>query len=313
MNLSKNQKSLLRIGIYFFFICFTNLISAQKLLTYSDSETTYTFYKDSLNNEIKHGAFSTKYGKFGDKTDIITEKGNYINGQKDGLWLSREDFRIVTGDITRIGYEKNTATYLNGKLNGPWFYKVSTTGVFSEVDYISKKRKVIERMKENLLLKMNFKNGQICGYFELNDSSYNTYESLHSPLKFYGKGILSTFEGKITGQFNESGYMDGKWVMENGKFTAYFQNGTLINQFDFTLTNKGKYVDKEQDEELVTYRKKYANQEISNDDLKHKGFEIETVLLFERCSYTYLGGRFDFYLDCNTENYGKYVLITRTK
>lgn len=313
MNLLRTQKRILRIEIYLFFIFFTNHISAHELITYSDSETTYTFYKDSFNNEIKHGAFSTKYGKFGDKTDIITEKGNYINGQKDGLWLSREDFRIVTGDLTRIGFEKNTATFLNGKLNGPWFYKVSTTGVFSEVDYISKKRKVIKRMKENYLLKMNFKNGLICGYFESNDSSYNTYQSLHSPLQFYGKGILSTFEGKITGQFNDSGYMDGKWIMENGKFTAFFQNGILLNQFDYTLTNKGKYVDKEQDEELVMLRKKYANKEISSDDLTQKGFEIETVLLFQECSYTYLGGRFDHYLNCNKENYGKFILITRIK
>ena len=318
MNLSRNLQRIIRIGIYFLFFTSTNLICAQTLKTYSDDGTIYTYYKDSVNQEIKHGSYSSKYGKFGDLTDVITEKGNYLHGKKDGLWTSREDIKTTIGDLTKRGFEKNTATFSSGKLNGPWNYKVNLSGVFYEFDYVKRVKKVSFKYKENLSLKMNFKNGVVCGYFESNDSSYNVSFSAglmqQNSLYFNTNGgIQSSFEGKVSGQFNDNGLMDGKWVMNNGKFIAQFQNGVLINQAELSLTSKGKYIDKEQDEELTLIRRSFANKEISEEELKSKGYQIDTSTLFERCNDTYLIGRFGYDINCDIVNYGKYIFISKVK
>jgi hypothetical protein len=126
-------------------------------------------------------------------------------------------------------------------------------------------------------------------------------------------GIQSSFEGKVSGQFNDNGLMDGKWVMNNGKFIAQFQNGVLINQAELSLTSKGKYIDKEQDEELTLIRRSFANKEISEEELKSKGYQIDTSTLFERCNDTYLIGRFGYDINCDIVNYGKYIFISKVK
>lgn len=320
MILSKKIEYIIRVGIYSLFFLFSNLVNSQKLKTFSSDGIIYTYYKDSLNKEIKHGSYSSRYGKYGNLSNKIIEKGNYSHGKKDGVWTSNEDFNTTIGisDATKRGFEKNTATFSNGQLNGLWYYKVNISGVFYDHDWITKTKKISFRYRENFLLKMNFKNGVAFGNFESNDSSYNV--SFRAGLMqqnslFFDKsgGIQSSFEGKVTGQFDDNGFMVGKWVTNNGKFVVLFQNGILINQSEITLTSKGKFIDKEQDDELVSIRKKFASNEISEEELKSNGYQLRISTLFYWCSDTYLVGRFEHDINCDIENYGKYIYISRVQ
>lgn len=77
----------------------------------------------SIEPDIKDGIF-----KWFSKDGIVTMKGNYINGVKEGVWETYYDRKNIEGSFI-----KERAHYKNGKLNGKYNYWLNPN--YSYADY----------------------------------------------------------------------------------------------------------------------------------------------------------------------------------
>ena len=158
-------------------------VKGQKIKEYSgnfeDGKATYQYYENDQMDRILHGNFSYTGALF----DM---QGNFVNGDKNGKWIINAQNKKYSN--SRVSIKLNTninGNYKNGLLEGYWQYKNTMQFINNSSD------------KDIEISTASFKNNHFIGKV-----TYHT----NFPVDY-----------NVTGQFNESGVVDGTWIYTKGE------------------------------------------------------------------------------------------------
>lgn len=206
-----------------FIICLltTAFLKAQTVKSYTgpftvssaEGTATYQYIEDpSTGSRVFNGKFSFS-GKIGGKL-IETIEGNYKNNLKDGLWVYNT--KTVPG-IRTVSDQKFSGTYKDGYPDGTWTLN-STTKFVSGTEHAGKS---LTGTTITITGTATYKDKHLYGYFKFEN-------------KQTGDNVQPV---SVQGNFDENGYMDGKWVIKwakqmNGQIweeTREYKNGVLVH------------------------------------------------------------------------------------
>lgn len=224
-------------------------------------KATYTYYEDKNTMEyIKHGQFKYTLNVEGEYGGTYSEliSGNYINGKKDGQWnytINKKDNPSSNGAYY-TGTIILSINYKNGIPNGTWTYKSQ----LKHRNFANNKwTDFINDVPEQV--NAVFQNGVLIGQINFTNSPlYSEYNN-------------------ITGQFNNNGFLDGKWIFKSSEKEKIleFKSGILKSFIIRNITN-GKIINRESDnEELGSLKDNFLADKISANEVREKGFRIDTI------------------------------------
>jgi len=151
---------------------------------YKNGKATYSYYVDPESQEyVKHGSFSYSASTEELPNVIHTIKGSFSHGKRNGTWVYTLNFnntRIQRGysTLTITGSKKCVINYKDGYYNGSFtldHHWAMTAGRQTE--------------KEDITLKLNFKNGKLVGSAYLKDDDL-----------------------VLKGQYTDDSYCTGTWT-----------------------------------------------------------------------------------------------------
>lgn len=242
--------------------------------TIDKGTATYTYYENPETNEyVKHGNFKYTYTE---KKDISTYNlvitGNFKHNKRDGLWsytLSVVDWP-TNGDSYITGTKTLLANYVNGLPDGTWNFNYNAKTrdkLFNSYGFSWTNYQTIPTQS----VSTSFIDGTISGAFQLSNTLF--YSDFHS----------------IIGQFNENGFMNGKWTFNGTKEekTMEFKDGVLVKYVLRDLST-GKVIAQEIDDENMTRIKNefLAGKDIQEDIKKYK-IKIDTIDAVEELYYNF--------------------------
>lgn len=194
------------------------------------------------------GRFDTtgfnNYIEIKDVEDLFTQSGNYVNGEKDGIWKSYDTYHteFFIPEEEQFLYRKE-AEYKDGKLNG----KVS---VFSIDGYGEEKKLLDMEYKENSLL--NYKcHDDVPDHVKLPNVHYHSYLSIYNEKVNFTTG---EYAHKITMEENgntiienyKKNLLESKYIIDiegNTKSsTEYSKDGKVIKEINNQENKPGKEV-----------------------------------------------------------------------
>lgn len=220
----------------------SGMVKQTKQIASNEHNYTQTFYQ--INGKYE-GEYLEQYTDGG----AIKAKGQYSNGQKQGVWVY-EDIR---------GRKAKEETYSNGKLNG--LRTRYNEGIIEESQEYKDDVKNGEYKKYNaegkLVLKGNFQNDKRHGPAEEYYSS-GKIESKCSYDRGLVNGIEQTFysNGKMK---SETTYLDGN---VKGPFKTWDENGQLETEGEYLSKHKAKYKNTYKNGKL--YMKEYLDENNKN-------------------------------------------------
>ncbi len=172
-----------------------------------------------LSGEYKDASLSTPNGRFSyyskpklsskfihspsDTTNYIQLTGNYVNGAKEGLWIS----------YARAGEKQSGKTYKNDKLNGPFITYTPVSGEWTSeemIDGVSAGTTYNYNEDSVLTLETHLENGRpikVIWHVTAGEPKYDFESYLEGKLKVYKKLLMNakpllkftiTKEGKLT-------------------------------------------------------------------------------------------------------------------
>jgi len=164
-----------------------------------------------------------------------TYKGNYVLDGYDSPTIERDRKGTVEYEYIEVNNERVLDGYFtytdqfgslngyfkNGLKDGAWVY-ANNLGVYA---------------------RKNFKNGKLDGLCESGDLKLNLKDN-----HFVGSFTYTKDRTTYTGQFNQSGYADGDWVIDSYRSgiryirTLKWENGTLASDIEFDEST-GKKID----------------------------------------------------------------------
>lgn len=194
------------------------------------------------------GRFDTtgfnNYIEIKDVEDLFTQSGNYVNGEKDGIWKSYDTYHteFFIPEEEQFLYRKE-AEYKDGKLNG----KVS---VFSIDGYGEEKKLLDMEYKENSLV--NYKcHDDVPDHVKLPNNHYHSYLSTYDKTVNFTTG---EYAHKITIEENgntiienyKKNLLESKYIIDiegNTKnSTEYSKDGKVIKEINNQENKPGKEV-----------------------------------------------------------------------
>lgn len=313
------KNTTMRNFLYIIIFLWSSFSFGQDLKTYKgkfasdyspEGAATYTYYEDKETLEfVKHGNFTYHLKlKSPEKGQIEIEiSGKFNHGKRNGSWKytrKRVDFKneskknsYATGESVLI------ANYKDGYPNGEWNYTLKNRNrqrIYTLVGYTwSDYSKEFIRSAH-----LNFNKGTLTSNLKLNNNNSRTIE----------------------GQFNEDGFMIGKWVWQNGTSQTIktFEKGVLMTQIsrDIATGNINK-----KDFEFQDIRKKFVDGKLTVDDIKSQRIFIDTLeaglsfnqteIVNDALFYKYIDGDLTyFYKEFNYEpnyenlrNEGHYIKV----
>jgi antitoxin component YwqK of YwqJK toxin-antitoxin module len=192
------------------------------------------------------GRFDTtgfnNYIEIKDVEDLFTQSGNYVNGEKDGIWKSYDTYHteFFIPEEEQFLYRKE-AEYKDGKLNG----KVS---VFSIDGYGEEKKLLDMEYKENSLV--NYKcHDDVPDHAKLPNVHYHSYLSTYDKTVNFNNG---EYAHKITMEENgntiienyKKNLLESKYIIDiegNTKNSIeYSKDGKIIKEIDNQENKVGK-------------------------------------------------------------------------
>lgn len=192
------------------------------------------------------GRFDTtgfnNYIEIKDVEDLFTQSGNYVNGEKDGIWKSYDTYHteFFIPEEEQFLYRKE-AEYKDGKLNG----KVS---VFSIDGYGEEKKLLDMEYKENSLV--NYKcHDDVPDHVKLPNVHYHSYLSTYDKTVNFNNG---EYAHKITMEENgntiienyKKNLLESKYIIDiegNTKNSIeYSKDGKIIKEIDNQENKVGK-------------------------------------------------------------------------
>jgi hypothetical protein len=241
----------------------------QNLKTYSGEyengqvdkgKAVYTYYEDSKTLEyVKQGLFKYNLNvkdDYGTYSENIS--GNYKNGKKDGLWnylISKTDYPSSSGSYFS-GTIKLTANYTNGQPNGLWSYNCQLK--HRDKTYNGWTNFVTNKPES---VKASFKNGKLVGTISfINSPEYADYNN-------------------ITGQFDQNGFLTGKWIFKNpeNEKVLEIKNG-ILRSFVIREISSGQIINKEiDDQEMTLLKDDFASGKLQLNDLQNKDINVDTI------------------------------------
>ncbi|MBP1638440.1 MAG: hypothetical protein H6Q17_23 [Bacteroidetes bacterium] len=326
-----------------FFLLLLNvaiICQAQKLYTYADKEKTYTYYLDSAGNKVGHGNYVNCYSsKFSEGCTY----GHYKKGYRDGKWsatntLKNERF-YNDPNILITGTNSAIFEYDNGIPHGTWAFEANNKMAYYKFNYRTNKKEIDHYSVEHYKLSFQFNHNNITGYFHFIDHAYDNKIVTPSLLKktaFPEILILNSIikaQGvcDVHGRFSDKGQAIGQWFFDKNNTMVEFQNGVLITQRIKTIAEPQKWIEIDNDADLLHMRKQYSTGLISQEQLLSSGYNIEYINLFSNSSFS----NFDAFgqkgdasyptdaYDANdydnmdilnkicTRNYGQFIYITK--
>jgi len=228
---------ILTIFIGFIFYCSSN---AQNIKTYSGNydgtnttgKATYMYYENAQEERIYQGSFN--YSALVNNVKVSVT-GNFKEDKRNGLWQTTVNLLKPAG--TRVGMtETAIINYSDGKLNGKATYSRTLKDQWS--GGIATTTSTVNA---------NFSNSLYSG----------SISSLHN-----NSGIMTN---SIKGQFDNDGYMNGKWVLQYHNDRTSFdamKNSPILNDnreykngvlYKITIKNSstGEIIDKADYSELT--------------------------------------------------------------
>lgn len=217
-----------------------------------DCKETYTYYVDELGNYVRHGNYKLAGSNLVEDNSLWVRRYfksdyNATATFKDG-WLNglltvtmRSEFTTTDGGIG-VTVDKLTANYKDGIPHGAWKY----TRTFPK-----------ENNRTGLAITMNFKHGMLVGDFLFNEM------------------------GRTEGTFSSDGKYSGVWKQKSvygDESEITFLDGVVLSWFD---RKEGQITNK--DEQVVGLKdmaRKFANNEITEDELYDLGYIVRTNALF---------------------------------
>lgn len=217
-----------------------------------DCKETYTYYVDELGNYVRHGNYKLAGSNLVEDNSLWVRRYfksdyNATATFKDG-WLNglltvtmRREFTTTDGGVG-VTVDKLTANYKDGIPHGAWKY----TRTFPK-----------ENNRTGLAVTMNFKHGMLVGDFLFNEM------------------------GRTEGTFSSDGKYSGVWKQKSvygDESEITFLDGVVLSWFD---RKEGQITNK--DEQVVGLKdmaRKFANNEITEDELYDLGYIVRTNALF---------------------------------
>lgn len=194
------------------------------------------------------GRFDTtgfnNYIEIKDVEDLFTQSGNYVNGEKDGIWKSYDTYHteFFIPEEEQFLYRKE-AEYKDGKLNG----KVS---VFSIDGYGEEKKLLDMEYKENSLV--NYKcHDDVPDHVKLPNNHYHSYLSTYDKTVNFTTGeyahkITIEENGNIIIENYKKNLLESKYIIDiegNTKnSTEYSKDGKVIKEINNQENKPGKEV-----------------------------------------------------------------------
>lgn len=217
-----------------------------------DCKETYTYYVDELGNYVKHGNYKLAGSNLVEDNSSWRRryfKSNYNATAtfKDG-WLNglltvtmRREFTTTDGGVA-VTVDKLTANYKDGIPHGAWKY----ARTFPK-----------ENNRTGVAVTMNFNHGMLVGDFLFNEME------------------------RTAGAFSSEGEYSGVWKQKDAhgnESEITFLNGVVLSWFDRKegqITNKDEQV-----AGLKDLARKFAHNEITEDELYDLGYIVNTNVLF---------------------------------
>ena len=203
---------------------------------------TYTYYEDASGNYVKHGKFN------------VTSTGS-----REG----RDDNYVLTKWTSK--YTAN-ATCKNGWFNGllTITYKLTANSSRKSNTYITS-------------MTANYKEGVPHGAWSYSQTNNGVVDQ--SFKVNFTDGMLTgpvsiNYTKKMTGQFSSQGEYDGKWTVVDIDGTNreyFFSNGVLI----YELKRASGNVTDRTSAEVEDLSRKYANGELTKEDLEERGYKVD--------------------------------------
>ena len=233
----------------------SSIVSAQQLKTFvnKDYETedgqegtlTYTYYEGNNGDYVKHGKFS-------------------INASAT-LPKSWDAYKKMY--VTRTEKYSASANYKNGWLHGTLTIIVTTKDV-----YINQTKVYVST------LTANFSNGLPNGNWKMTRTE-NGVKTYSLSANFSNGVLVGSFniDNNLIGQLDNEGYFSGKWIEKDGSHSEYeynFVNRVFISKYK---RENGKVIWSEPETETEKEAfKKYANGQLSADELMKYGYYVDT-------------------------------------
>lgn len=217
-----------------------------------DCKETYTYYVDELGNYVRHGNYKLAGSHLVENNSSWRRhyfKSNYNATAtfKDG-WLNglltvtmRSEFTTTDGGVG-VTVDKLTANYKDGIPHGAWKY----ARTFPK-----------ENNRTGVAITMNFNHGMLVGDFLFNEM------------------------GRTSGTFSSEGEYSGVWKQKDvhgNESEITFMDGVVLSWFD---RKNGQITNK--DEQVVGLKdlaRRFANNEITEDELYEQGYIVRKNALF---------------------------------
>jgi hypothetical protein len=142
---------------------------------------------------------------------------------EQGEWIPDGFFQFDEA----FGNYKIKGQYIDGRKSGNWVYSTKSTTItysFNNGLLNGQWKSVYNNMTRSESIIANFDNGRLVGKFSIDKIADD-----------WG------WDAKVTGQFNDNGFLDGLWVVKYGQKIPreakfIFKHGVLMNYFDRDLS-----------------------------------------------------------------------------
>lgn len=249
-----------------------DLTFSQETVTYYGGDNPYRYSikeKGNLINGKKDGIWTKYYQTgIGEKNPFIEEKGSYVSGEKEGIWYTYYGYEAHNAKKEKINYSHGimfgeyTMYKLNGEIIEHGYYNSQGKKDGEWLYYRT------ESYLNNLIEKKIYKNGEVLSFYKYIDG-----KQIEVAIIIENKTIKYN-------QFNSNGKPDGLW-------TTFYDNPRK------DLKDKGTYIDGKKDGEWIYYDPANGGQ--------------ATVLLVENYTNGVLDGlRTSYFSDgsiCEINNY----------